>query len=137
MPPETREGGLNVLAISLECIYSGVYIVNAEDCMGTPPEGWAREWEDRSIPLFDLLSLAEQGTEMLPELMRNVRACRTVLSPAPLPHVQELADRALDEIWEAARLSVYGDVLLASEHTAVARAHAQEIRKLMALATAS
>ena len=105
--------------------------------MATAPERWAREWEDRSIPLFDLLSRAEQGTEMLPELLRNVRFCRTALSPAPLPDVQTLVDRALDEIWEAARLSVYGDVLLASEHTVIARAHAQEIRKRMALALAS
>ncbi len=105
--------------------------------MGTAPETWAREWEDRSTPLFDLLFRAEHGTEMLPELLRNVRVCRTALSPAPLPRIQQLVDRALDEIWEAARLSVYGDVLQASEHTAVARAHSQEIRKLMALAPAS
>jgi hypothetical protein len=74
---------------------------------------------------------------MLPELLRNVRVCRTALSPAPLPDVQKLVDRALDEIWEAARLSVYGDVQLASEHTAVARTHAQEIRKRMAMTLAS
>ncbi|HVR98160.1 MAG TPA: hypothetical protein VMW27_16195 [Thermoanaerobaculia bacterium] len=83
--------------------------------------------------MFELLFRAEHGTELLTELLRDVRTCRTTLSPAPFPNVQELVDNTLDEIWEAARLSVYGDVLLANQHTAAARAHSQEIQKLLAV----
>src|ERR1043166_4669525 len=101
--------------------------------MTTIPGVWEREWEARSTPLFELLFSAEHGTEILPELLRNVRACQTALSPAPFSNVQELVDSTLDEIWEAARLSVYGDVLLANQHKATARAHSREIRKLLAV----
>ncbi|HYG62589.1 MAG TPA: hypothetical protein VEL74_08395 [Thermoanaerobaculia bacterium] len=100
--------------------------------MHTVTEVWGREWEEHSLPLFELLQRAERGgvTDIC-QLLRHVRHCRTTLTEAPTPRLQGLAVRTLDELWEAARLTLYGDLGLADEHTAAAWGHAQKIHQLL------
>jgi hypothetical protein len=94
---------------------------------------WGREWEERSLPLFELLERAElDDVPDICRVLRRVRHCRTTLSEAPTPGLHRLAVRTLDELWEAAWRTLYGDLDLADEHTAAARGHAQEIRQLLA-----
>jgi hypothetical protein len=96
-------------------------------------EIWGREWEERSLPLFKLLEQAELGgVPDICHLLRRVRHCRTTLAGAPTPGLYLLAAQTLDELWEAARRTLYGDLNLADEHTAAAKGHAQEIRQLLA-----
>lgn len=95
-------------------------------------EAWVQEWEESSLPLFEQLRRAEHGeVSDICRLLRQVRHCRMTLTEAPTPRLQGLAVLTLDELWEAARLTIYGDLDLADRHTAAAKDHALQISQLL------
>lgn len=92
-------------------------------------EIWARDWEARTAFLFELWQQCEaEGPEHCPPLLGQIRECRSQAESAPVPEVRTLALRLVDEVWDAARRLLYGDLEHARAHGAQARSLDREIR---------
>ena len=92
---------------------------------------WAREWNERSAHLIELIEEIDRGgLGLAVELLREVRECRRLADP---PHT-ELRSRwrnALDELWEAACSTLYGDLEPARQHADEAVRKVQELRSIL------
>jgi hypothetical protein len=95
--------------------------------------GQTRRWESDLDALFELLRKAERdNSATAAELLARIRQLRETVDDLPDPALRSLMRRLLDEIWEAARAAVYGDLELVRERTARAYALAQRVRELLA-----
>lgn len=93
-------------------------------------------WEESSEQLFRLaLDKCLEEPKGCGELLDKVREIRESARQAPDPVWCNLAQGVLDELWEAARLSVYGDLLPARAHVDAAQDKAGELRALLSFQT--
>lgn len=98
---------------------------------GQEVAAWAREWTERSAHLVELVEGIDRGgLEPALELLQEVRECRRLADP-PGPELRSHWRRALDEIWEAARSTLYGDLEPARQHADAALQDVQEMRILL------
>jgi hypothetical protein len=95
--------------------------------------GPARSWESAIDELLALLRRAErESSAVAAELLARIRQLREAVNELPDPALRSLTRRLLDEIWEAARASVYGDIESVRERTERVRELAQRVRELLA-----
>lgn len=95
-------------------------------------EDWVKMWEDSMEELFRLaLEECLERPQRCGELLDKVRESRESVRQAPDPVWSSLAQGVLDELWEAARLSVYGDLLPAQARIGAAQDKAGELRTLL------
>ena len=93
---------------------------------------WIVSWQRSHTLLFCLVSGDEiDGIEDCGALLRGVRESRLKLRQAPDPRLGSLAQSVLDDLWKAATLSLYGDLIPARAHIAAARQKAGEIHALI------
>jgi hypothetical protein len=79
---------------------------------------WARDWRDRSAALLALLAAVDrEAPESASALLAWVRHCRLTLPDPPDLKLRNLRSGTLDEVWEAARSILYGDLEPARLHT--------------------
>jgi hypothetical protein len=93
---------------------------------------WGRQWNERSAHLLELVAGIDHGSlEPAAELLQELRECRRRLADPPHPELRSLWHRALDEIWEAARSTLYGDLGPARQHADAALHHGQVMRRIL------
>lgn len=95
-----------------------------------PPEtAWAAAWVRRGETLLDLACRFENaGPEGCATLLVRIRESRPDAEEAPDPELVTLATIFLDELWEAARRLLYGDLDPARMHASIARRQLEAIR---------
>jgi hypothetical protein len=87
---------------------------------------WVRGWKDRSLVLIDLLAAIDgDALAAAAALLAWVRECRRSLGAPPDPRLRSLCRRILEETWEAACSTLYGDLGPARQH---AEAALQDVR---------
>ena len=92
---------------------------------------WAREWNERSTHLLQLIGdIDHDGLASAVELLREGGECRRLADP-PDSELRSLWHRALDEVWEAARSTLYGDLEPARRHADNALGSMQKIREVL------
>ncbi|HYO15556.1 MAG TPA: hypothetical protein VE685_20360 [Thermoanaerobaculia bacterium] len=95
-------------------------------------ESWTRNWEQCRTALFEFLGRIEGGdVEEAGTVLRKVRECRETWIEPPDPELRLLVHRVLDEVWEAARASLYGDLESSRQHTAAAHYLAREVQAIL------
>jgi hypothetical protein len=93
---------------------------------------WAKEWNERNAHLLQLVEGFDRGgLDSAVELLQEVRECRRRLADPPDPKLRNCWRRALDEIWEAACSTLYGDLGPARQHTDAALGSIQEMRGIL------
>jgi hypothetical protein len=93
---------------------------------------WAREWNERSAHLIELIEEIDSGgLGPVLELLREVRECRRRLADPPVLELRLRWRSALDEIWEAACSTLYGDLDPARRHADAALRDIQELHALL------
>jgi hypothetical protein len=103
----------------------------------TAPEAapWVRGWNDRSAVLFDLLAgIDGDALATASALLAWVRECRRNLADPADPRLRSLCHHALDEIWEAACSTLYGDLGPARWHADAALRDVGEMREILGAA---
>jgi hypothetical protein len=93
---------------------------------------WIREWNDRSARLLQLIAAIDgDGLESAAELLQEVRECRRRLIELPEPELRLRWYSTLDEIWEAACSTLYGDLGPARQHADAALGSIHEMREIL------
>jgi hypothetical protein len=93
---------------------------------------WAREWRERSDHLAELVERVNRGgVEPAMELLQEIRECRRRLAEPPAPELRSHWRRALDETWEAACSTLYGDLEPARRHADAALGSLHEMRGML------
>jgi hypothetical protein len=91
-----------------------------------------RGWNDRSAVLLDLLAgIDGDALATASALLAWVRECRRNLADPADPRLRSLCHHALDEIWEAACSTLYGDLGPARRHADAALRDVREMRELL------
>jgi hypothetical protein len=94
------------------------------------PCDWTDWWSAQMDSLFELLYGAEpDNTAAAAELLAKVRELREKARELPDPQLRALSERVLDEVWEAACASVFGDVCSLRERTVEALVLGQHLRR--------
>jgi hypothetical protein len=90
---------------------------------------WVREWNERSSHLLGLLDELDGGESLniASELLAWVKDSRKLLGEPVDPRLRELCNQFLDEIWEAACASIYGDLGQPQSHADAALRTLREI----------
>jgi hypothetical protein len=92
---------------------------------------WAREWKERSAHLIELVGEIDRGSlRPAVELLQEVRDCRRLADP-PASELRSRWRHALDEIWEAACSTLYGDLEPARQHVDAALRNVQELHSIL------
>lgn len=90
---------------------------------------WTEDWEERFGTLLSLLgSIDRDDLGSIQSLLSNVRQSRELLGEISDPNLRALLQRLLDEVWEAARGALYGDIEPAKTHVAAAQLYAEQVR---------
>lgn len=93
---------------------------------------WVRGWNERSAVLLDLLAAIDgDALTAAAALLAWVRECRLSLEDPADPRLRSLCHHVLDETWEAARSTLYGDLGPARKHAEAARHDVREMRKIL------
>jgi hypothetical protein len=93
---------------------------------------WIESWHHSQALLFRLIPTDEiNGIEACGALLARLRESRLTLRGAPDPLLGSLAQSVLDDLWRAATLSLYGDLVPARAHIAAARERAGQIQALI------
>jgi hypothetical protein len=96
---------------------------------------WAREWNERSTHLVELIEeIDRSGPGPAVELLREVRECRLQADP-PVTELRSRWWNALDELWEAACSTLYGDLEPARQHADAAIRKIQELHSILEACT--
>ncbi len=95
---------------------------------------WITTWEQSSFKLFQLVQgNTLEEIEDCGALLSCLRKSRRQLdgNPAPNQQFDSLAQGVLEELWKAATLSLYGELLSASTHIGTARRSAETLQRLI------
>jgi hypothetical protein len=93
---------------------------------------WAREWNERSGRLVELVGEIDRGSlGPAVALLQEVRDCRRRLADPPALELRSRWRSALDEIWEAACSTLYGDLEPARRHVDAALRNVQELQSIL------
>ncbi len=94
---------------------------------------WVRGWNERSAVLLDLLAGIDGDTlASASALLAWVRECRRSLDDPADPRLRSLCHHALDETWEAACSTLYGDLEPARRHAEAALRDVREVQEILA-----
>jgi hypothetical protein len=95
---------------------------------------WVRGWNERSAVLLDLLAAIDgDALAAAAALLAWVRECRLSLEDPADPRLRSLCRHALDEVWEAACSTLYGDLGPARHHADAALRDVREMREVLDL----
>jgi len=95
----------------------------------SPATAWTKVWTRRGESLLDLASRFENAEpEGCATLLVRIRESRPAAEEAPDSELRALAFIFLDELWEAARRLLYGDLDPARRHASIARQQLEAIR---------
>lgn len=90
---------------------------------------WTEDWEERFGLLLSLLeSIDRDDLGPIQSLLSNVRHSRELLGEVSDPSLRALLQHLLDEVWEAARGALYGDIEPARAHADAAKLYAEQVR---------
>jgi hypothetical protein len=93
---------------------------------------WAREWNERSAHLVELVGEIDRGSlGPAVALLQEVRECRRQLAAPPALELRSRWRFALDEIWEAACSTLYGDLEPARQHVDAALRNVREMDSIL------
>jgi hypothetical protein len=93
---------------------------------------WATAWNEWSTPLLHKVEgINSDGLASANRVLREIRECRRQLSDPPDPELRSLWHCMLDEIWEAACSTLYGDLEPARQHVDAALGSVQEIKGIL------
>jgi hypothetical protein len=110
-----------------------MYSVIAKTRRSSPEAAsWVRGWNDRSAVLIDLLAgIDGDALAAAAALLAWVRECRLSLDDPADPRLRSLCHHALDETWEAACSTLYGDLGPARRHAEAALRDVREMREIL------
>jgi hypothetical protein len=93
---------------------------------------WVRGWNERSLVLINLLAAIDgEALAAAAALLAWVRECRLSLDDPADPRLRSLCRRALDETWETACCTLYGDLVPARRHAEAALRAVCEMREML------